>query len=84
MIYGSIETLTGGYLYDAKFLEFLASRGDRAEVISLSRPRRLPQALAGNARPSLLHRVARAPFDVLVQDELIHPSSVLLNRRLRS
>ena len=84
MIYGSIETLTGGYLYDRKFLEFLASQGDRVDVISLARRTRLSLALAGNARPSLLRRVARAPFDVLVQDELIHPSTVLINPRLRS
>ena len=84
MIYGSIETLTGGYLYDRKFVEFLASQGDRAGVISLPRPERLSGALADNARPSLMRRVAGAPFDVLVQDELIHPSTVLLNRRLTS
>ena len=35
MIYGSIETLTGGYLYDRRLLDHLVSRGDRAEVISL-------------------------------------------------
>ena len=84
MIYGSIETLTGGYLYDRKFCEFLASQGDRAEVISLPRRDHLLRALADNASPSLIRQVAGAPFDVLVQDELIHPSTVLLNRRLRS
>jgi glycosyltransferase involved in cell wall biosynthesis len=84
MVYGSIETLTGGYLYDRKFLEALAARGDRVGVISLPRPGRRARALAGNATPSPLHRVARESFDVLVQDELVHPSAVFLNRRLRS
>ena len=41
VIYGSIETLTGGYLYDRRLLDHLASRGDRAEAISLA-----PQARA--------------------------------------
>jgi hypothetical protein len=29
----SIETLTGGYLYDRRLLDHLVSHGDRAEVI---------------------------------------------------
>ena len=37
VIYGSIETLIGGYLYDRRLLDHLASRG--VEVISLP-PRR--------------------------------------------
>ncbi|MCA1851563.1 MAG: hypothetical protein LC647_03970 [Beggiatoa sp.] len=42
VIYGSIETLTGGYLYDRRLLDQLASRGDRAEVISLPRRNHYP------------------------------------------
>ena len=35
VIYSSIETLIGGYLYDRRLLDHLVSRGDRAEVISV-------------------------------------------------
>jgi len=34
-IYGSLETLSGGYLYDRKLVEYLRSQGDAVEIISL-------------------------------------------------
>jgi hypothetical protein len=49
VIYGSIETLTGGYLDDRRLLDRLVSRGDRAEVISLPRRNHYPRALCDNA-----------------------------------
>jgi hypothetical protein len=79
VVYGSIETLTGGYLYDRRLLDHFVSRGDRAEVISLSRRNHYPRALCDNASPSLVRRLTRARFDVLLQDELVHPSLVFLN-----
>jgi hypothetical protein len=35
VIYGSLETLTGGYLYDRKLAEHLSAHGDDVDVISL-------------------------------------------------
>ncbi|MEA2184314.1 MAG: hypothetical protein QOF69_3499, partial [Solirubrobacteraceae bacterium] len=35
VIYGSLETLTGGYLYDRKLAEHLTAHGDDVQVISL-------------------------------------------------
>jgi glycosyltransferase involved in cell wall biosynthesis len=84
VIYGSIETLTGGYLYDRRLLDHLVSRGDRTEVISLPRRNHYPRALFDNASPSLVRRLTRARFDVLLQDELVHPSLVFLNGWLRA
>ncbi|MGQ0591820.1 MAG: glycosyltransferase family 4 protein [Gammaproteobacteria bacterium] len=84
VIYGSIETLTGGYLYDRRLLDHLASQGDRAEVISLPRRNHYPRALCDNASPSLVRLFTRARFDVLLQDELVHPSLVFLNGWLRA
>jgi glycosyltransferase involved in cell wall biosynthesis len=84
VIYGSIETLTGGYLYDRRLLGHLASRGDRAEMIELPRRNHYPRALCDNASPSLVRRLTRARFDVLLQDELVHPSLVFLNGWLRA
>ena len=84
VIYGSIETLTGGYLYDRRLLDHLASRGDRAEVISLPRRNHYPRALCDNASPSLVRRLTRARFDILLQDELVHPSLLFLNGWLRA
>ena len=35
VIYGSLDTLSGGYLYDRKLVEYLRAQGDTVEVISL-------------------------------------------------
>ncbi len=34
-VYGSFETLSGGYLYDRRLVEYLQSQGDELEIISL-------------------------------------------------
>jgi hypothetical protein len=52
-------------------LDHLVSRGHRAEVISLPRRNHYPRALCDNASPSLVRRLTRARFDVLLQDELL-------------
>lgn len=82
VIYGSLETLTGGYLYDRKLIEHLRAHGDEVEVVSLPW-RGYGRHLADNAARSLRTRLGGRRFDVLVQDELNHPSLVLTNRRLR-
>lgn len=80
VVYGDLEPRSGGYRYDHHLAEGLRARGDRVEVISLpetSYPRRFVHNLS--------RRFARdldRPFDVLLQDELCHPSLVGLNRRI--
>jgi glycosyltransferase involved in cell wall biosynthesis len=82
VIYGSLDTLTGGYLYDRKLVEHLRACGDEVEVVSLPW-RSYGRHLADNASRSFAARLAGEPFDVLLQDELNHPSLVLTNRRLK-
>jgi glycosyltransferase involved in cell wall biosynthesis len=82
VIYGSLEQRTGGYLYDRQLVAYLRQQGDRLEVFSL--PWR-------SYAPHLLHNLSRrvdrwaraAAFDLLLQDELNHPSLFWANRRLR-
>ncbi|MBI5589732.1 MAG: glycosyltransferase family 4 protein [Deltaproteobacteria bacterium] len=81
MIYGSIDTLTGGYLYDKKLLDYLTDSGHHVEVISLPL-RRYPLRPADNFTGALPGHMTRASYDILLQDELCHPSLFLLNRRL--
>ncbi len=82
VVYGSLETVSGGYLYDRKLVEHLQSCGDEVEVISVPwRP--YGRALLDNLSPALIERLGRASFQVLVQDELVHPSLCRLNHRLR-
>ena len=82
VIYGSLETLTGGYLYDRIVAEGLERLGHEVEVISLaSGPylRRLGHGLTSD----LCRRLLTGRFDILLQDELCHPSLFWLNQRLR-
>lgn len=90
VIYGSLDTLSGGYLYDRKLVEYLRSEGDRVEIISL--PWRnyaahltdnfwfrlwSPGARSLNSRQQT---VGLQKFDILIQDELNHPSLIFANR----
>jgi len=74
IIYGSLDTLSGGYLYDRKLVEYLRSQGDTVEIISLPW-RNYAAHLTDNFR----FRLPKG-FDVLIQDELNHPSLIFANR----
>lgn len=83
VIYGSLNTQSGGYLYDRKLVEYLLQQEDQVEVISLS-PRNYARHMADNFSTSLVQCLKSLHLDILLQDELNHPSLFLLNRRLRN
>jgi glycosyltransferase involved in cell wall biosynthesis len=72
-IYGSLDTVSGGYLYDRKLVEYLRAQGDTVEMISL-RWRKYAAHLADNLRFRL-----PTGLDILIQDELNHPSLIGAN-----
>lgn len=82
IIYGSLDILTGGYLYDRYLVEHLEQQGDEVVVISLPW-RNYVRHLTDNFSPALFRHLRDAQLDVLIEDELNHPSLVLLNRRLK-
>src|SRR5574339_1182768 len=75
IIYGSLDTLSGGYLYDRRLVEFLRSQGDTVEIISLPWRNYLAH-LTDN-----LYFKLPDNLDILIEDELNHPSLILANRR---
>ncbi|MFH1382940.1 MAG: glycosyltransferase family 4 protein [Chloroflexota bacterium] len=83
LVYGSLETISGGYLYDRKLVDHLRRHGDEVSVVSLAW-RNYARHLGDNLSPSLLNRLVHLPVDILLQDELNHPSLFRLNRRLRA
>ncbi len=83
IIYGSLENLSGGYLYDRKVVEFLQAAGDQVEIVPLPW-RNYPRHLLDNFDPDLIARLACIAPDVILEDELNHPSLFLANRRLRA
>ena len=82
VISGSLDTLTGGYLYDKQLVDYLTGRGHQVDVLTLPLRRYLLQP-ADNLNTALLRHVTGAGYDIVLQDELCHPSLFLLNRRLR-
>jgi glycosyltransferase involved in cell wall biosynthesis len=78
VIYGRLDTLTGGTIYDRQMAAALEGRGHRVSVVSLpalNYPGRL--ALGGFAQ----RLAARVPegLDLMIQDELCHPSLICWN-----
>jgi glycosyltransferase involved in cell wall biosynthesis len=74
VIYGSLDTLSGGYLYDRKLVEYLHEQGDTVELSSL--PWR---NYAAHLTDNFTFKLPKN-LDILVQDELNHPSLVLANQ----
>jgi glycosyltransferase involved in cell wall biosynthesis len=74
ILYGSLDTLSGGYLYDRKLVEYLRGQGDTVDIISLPW-RSYPAHLMDNLHVRLPENV-----DILIQDELNHPSLIFANR----
>ncbi|MGB9617872.1 MAG: glycosyltransferase family 4 protein, partial [Desulfomonilaceae bacterium] len=83
VIYGSLDILTGGFLYDRNLVEFLRSTGDRVEVFAFPW-RTYPSHLLQNFSRKFCSWCRSSHFDVLLEDELNHPSLFLANRRVKS
>jgi glycosyltransferase involved in cell wall biosynthesis len=83
LIYGSLDTISGGFIYDRHLVRYLREQGDRVDVIGLPW-RSYGLSLLDNLNSGLRRRLEQAAFDVLLQDELVHPSCFWLNQRLRS
>ncbi len=82
VIYGSLDILSGGYLYDRMLVSFLEASGDQVEVVALPQ-REYARAVRDNFSWKLLRRLEGLEIDVLLQDELCHPSLFWLNNRLK-
>src|SRR6188474_2107419 len=74
VIYGSLDTVSGGYLYDRKLVEYLRAQSDTVEIISL--PWR---NYAAHLTDNLTFRLP-GNLDILIQDELNHPSLIGANQ----
>ena len=82
VIYGSLDTLSGGYLYDRMLVERLQADGDKVEIISLPGRSYLAN-LQDNFSAGLLRCLQTMQVDVLLEDELNHPSLWRINHLLQ-
>ncbi|CUS05112.2 conserved protein of unknown function [Candidatus Promineifilum breve] len=81
VIYGSLATVSGGYLYDRQLVAHLEQQGDEVAIIALPW-RSYGRHLLDNLSADLPRRM-NGGFDVVLQDELNHPSLAWANGRLR-
>lgn len=82
VIYGSLNTVSGGYAYDRQLAQFLRAHGDTVEVVS--RPwRHYAAHLTDNLAVGWRERLRAGRWDVLIQDELNHPSLFGVNQALK-
>lgn len=82
LIYGSLDTISGGYIYDHHLVEYLRAQGESVEIISIPWRNYLSH-LRDNFSESLRSRLVSLEVDALIQDELCHPSLFHLNQQLR-
>ena len=82
LIYGSLENRSGGYLYDRMLVQSLRGGGDLVEVISMTEANYL-RHIADNLSPGLIDQLSDLNIDLLLQDELNHPSLFFTNYSLR-
>lgn len=91
VIYGSLDTISGGYLYDRKLVEYLRAQGDMVDIISLPWRNytahlvdnlrfRLPASSVIASPEGAKQSQNNQPFDILIQDELNHPSLIGANQ----
>ncbi len=82
VVYGDLTEVTGGNVYDHKLVEHLRACEHDVELIAFphgSYARHLTQNYSVPQRRKLLG----ASLDIVVQDELTHPSLVGINQRMK-
>ena len=82
VICGDLDFPSGGFLYDRRLVHTLRAAGDEVEIISLPWDA-YGFRLARGRDPRLRARLAGWRGDLLLQDELAHPSLAPANRALR-
>ncbi|MFP3853907.1 MAG: glycosyltransferase family 4 protein [Anaerolineales bacterium] len=83
MIFGSLDQVSGGYLYDRQLVANWQDQGHQVEIISLP-SRSYPEQLALNWDRYWRDHLTALELDALIQDELCHPALFHLNRQLHS
>jgi len=82
IIYKSLETVSGGFLYDQMLVNQLRRAGETVEIINLPW-RSYSDLLTQNFNRSFRKRLRAREYDILLEDELNHPSLFAVNRWLK-
>lgn len=82
IIYGSIETVTGGYIYDAKLVEFLQRQNIEVKIFSQSK-RNIFHLIKNNFSDKFLTEICKFNPDVVLQDAMNFASLLRLNKKMK-
>jgi len=82
VIHGDLDRLSGGFLYDRMLVQHLQASGWRVDVFALPWGSYLSN-LALSLSGQLSSEIESSSIDLLVEDELSHPSLFALNRWVR-
>jgi glycosyltransferase involved in cell wall biosynthesis len=83
IIYGSINTVTGGYIYDRKLVDYLRSQGVLVKIFSQT-PASFIGLIRNNFSRKLIKEIIEFSPDVLLQDEMNFISLFLLNKKIKN
>ena len=78
LLSGSLDTITGGYIYDRKLVEFLQGSGHQVEILPITVPLNVSKLFKG------LRSLETGIYDVLLEDELDHRALIQINRTLKT
>ena len=83
LISGSLDTLTGGYIYDRQLVDYFRQNGHQVEIIQLPGRSYFDRLLHSPALP-LSAELKHLSADILLEDELDHPALIFFNRSIKS
>ncbi|MFM8342312.1 MAG: glycosyltransferase family 4 protein [Methylomonas sp.] len=81
LIYGDIDAVSGGYLYNRKLVAYLREQGEQVTIISLPQ-RSYWRHLTDNFSNACLRTIINANIEILIEDAMVHPSLFCINRRI--
>jgi len=82
LISGSLENVSGGYLYDRMLVEHLRDAGHMVNVYCLS-GQTYPGRLLENFKPATINKIIEEQPDILLEDELEHAALFHRNQALK-
>jgi len=84
VVYGSIDSQSGGYLYDRALIHTLEKRGHKVLVLSQAPGACYLCHIFDNFNSTFLKSAVDFAPDLVIEDELNHPSLFFINRKLKN
>ena len=82
IVYEASDMVSGGYLYDSLLVKHLRAAGETISIVKLPWYA-YSKSLSQNNDKTIRQKLADLEVDILLQDELCHPSLYRLNRWLK-